>query len=785
MKILKDILIVISVTIILLLLTEGILRISGSGFSSDFFLEKELNGKKVLINNVDYTIPFFSERLVRTPMPIVMDRIREKDTYRIFIAGESAVMGDPDYSYGAGRILEVILREQFPGKHFEVINTAITAVNSNVVLPIVKESAKYDPDLFIFYIGNNEVIGPYGPTSVFLPFMKSPWLIRMSVAFNFTRIGQLTRHLGQTLRKTEGIPARWEGMEMYLKHKIALGDPRLEDVYHVYHENLQEMCKVTAGQVPVILCTVASNLRDCAPFASGPAHSEGNLSGSYDAESCFIKGNEFLAAGDTDMAYAYFTKARDYDLLRFRTDSKLNDITRKVYAESDSSKVHLLDMEKIIRSVAEKGIPGNDLFYEHVHFNFRGNYFLALNMAESVKKALKITTVISVPSLDFCKKRLAFNVYEEERINSEINLRLSKAPFTRQINHANDIHKRKEINGKIEDSVKNISAIESIYLNALQYHDDWLIRYNYALFQIKYFPHRRKSIIQSLTELTGKVPQLASLYFNLGYMYQLDENYTKARENYALALNILPGYNQVFEELGKISLVENKDKEAQKYFIKANMSNSRISEIYARIAMQYAQLKRADKASELMLASLHYDSKNFQALFSLGGYYISKKNYQVASTYFQRCVEIRPEDAESYYYLGKSYEGTKQYREAMGKYQKCIELNPENKQYHNSTGKVLFLLRLYRDAASAFSTTIELDPQFYEAYINLADCYMAQKLHSEAHRTLGKLVPENIKDPVILKRLALEYSRLNDNRSSEVCANLANQNAVGGKAIKE
>ena len=36
-------------------------------------------------------------------------------------------MGDPEPAFGVGRILEVMLRAQYPGKAFEVVNVAVTA----------------------------------------------------------------------------------------------------------------------------------------------------------------------------------------------------------------------------------------------------------------------------------------------------------------------------------------------------------------------------------------------------------------------------------------------------------------------------------------------------------------------------------------------------------------------------------------------------------------------------------------------------------------------------------
>ena len=104
------------------------------------------------------------------------------DTYRIFVLGESAAMGDPDPAYGFSRYLEVMLRERFPNTKFEVINTGIVAIDSHVILPIARELARYKPDLFIVYAGNNEVVGPYGPGTALTGSSLNLSAIRTSIS---------------------------------------------------------------------------------------------------------------------------------------------------------------------------------------------------------------------------------------------------------------------------------------------------------------------------------------------------------------------------------------------------------------------------------------------------------------------------------------------------------------------------------------------------------------------------------------------------------------------------
>jgi hypothetical protein len=56
---------------------------------------------------------------------------------------------------------------------------------------------------------------------------------------------------------------------MFLKNRIAPEDQRKEKVYYCFKRNLEDILRVgRAAHVPMILSTVAVNLKDCAPFGS-------------------------------------------------------------------------------------------------------------------------------------------------------------------------------------------------------------------------------------------------------------------------------------------------------------------------------------------------------------------------------------------------------------------------------------------------------------------------------------------------------------------------------------
>ena len=174
--------------VLVLALLEVGLRIFDYGYSTSFFKRVEDRGREYFINNDTFSLRFFPPELARWPETLKIPANKPADTTRIFVFGESAAMGDPQPAYGASRYLEVLLRERFPERKFEVINVSITAINSHVILPIARECAKHDGDLWIVYMGNNEMVGPFGAATVFGSRAPPLAMVRLNLAIQQARV---------------------------------------------------------------------------------------------------------------------------------------------------------------------------------------------------------------------------------------------------------------------------------------------------------------------------------------------------------------------------------------------------------------------------------------------------------------------------------------------------------------------------------------------------------------------------------------------------------------------
>src|ERR1035437_9197015 len=84
---------------------ELALRLAGYGYPTSFFLRTRIHGQEFYVPNAKFTFRFFSAAQARSSLPIQMAANKSSNGYRIFLFGESAANGDPDPSYGVGRLI--------------------------------------------------------------------------------------------------------------------------------------------------------------------------------------------------------------------------------------------------------------------------------------------------------------------------------------------------------------------------------------------------------------------------------------------------------------------------------------------------------------------------------------------------------------------------------------------------------------------------------------------------------------------------------------------------------
>ncbi len=511
--------------LITLIAIEGFLVLVDLGHSHRFYESTTLaDGTSAYKENRWFALPYFTVETLRRPQSFRLSKNKPPSELRVFVLGSSAAMGDPEPSFSASRMLQRMFEVNYPEYDVEVVNAAMTAINSHTVRRIARDCARLEPDAFLVYEGNNEVIGPYGPTGVLSGVSSNPFLTDLSI---FLRERRIVHVLTGLSRKSVGdIDSQWGGMQMFLDHVIESDDPRLQTVRMQFERNLNSIVKYgLRSNADVILSTVLVNQRGFAPFKSAdpdlPPGSErlntyeqlltegdaamgsGNWTGALDsylkawsldanaASLAFRIGRVYLALDHDADADRFLKQALELDTLRFRTSSELNSSIRQLVSKFEMDDgFEFVDIDGLFSQASPNGIAGDEWFYEHVHFNAYGNYQLArvwyLKLIENWNMRGLVNDIRSeIPSYKDLSRSLGYTLYEQGMIANELCDRLNRAPFTSQMDARFKLDQWKETLGKIGQELEKKSVVLEViatYEAAVSvYSDDAILLRNYGM----------------------------------------------------------------------------------------------------------------------------------------------------------------------------------------------------------------------------------------------------------------------------------------------------------------
>jgi tetratricopeptide (TPR) repeat protein len=747
----------LAVPLLLLAVVELGLRLAGFGHPTAFLLPSVNNGRKTFVQNNQFGWRFFGKRLSRTPNPISILREKPRDTVRIFVFGESAAFGDPQPAFGLSRVLQATLSLRHPGMKFEVVNAAMTAINSHVIVPIARDCARAGGDIWVVYMGNNEVVGPFGAGTVFGPQAPPLPFIRASLALKATRLGQLIDAAREQWQTAPADKSEWGGMSMFLNQQVRADDPRMTNVYRNFERNLADI--IRAGHdsgARVVVSTVAVNLKDCAPFASehraglpesdrqkwvelnslgiqaqaGGRSSEAvaqfQAAAQLDdtcAELQFRLGRCLLATGDVSGARKALSAARDLDTMRFRCDSRLNELARKAVAGRESEKILLADAEQSFAAASPDGLPGLDFFYEHVHLTFEGNCLLVRTVAEQVEKLLPPNAAAgnpAWPAVADCARRLGRTDRDLQPALVEILARLTGSPFTTQINHDEQIQRlTMEARGPARTNGAS-SLADALQLAQAAVHgdpdDSQLYEQLATLEQTAGHQAEAETAAQRAVEL---LPSSEEGWSQLGFTFVQEKKYDDAVKSYQRAFDLNSQDVWPLQNLAMALAKLNRKDEAMREYRRALAISPRFGLAWLGLGQLLESMGRKDEAAECFQKGLQNPIHQASELATLARFCQSRGWFEAASTNYSNAIQLDPWDPELRFEAGQSLAALGRHPQAADRYQEAARLSPAWGQAHFLSGVELGKSSQPAAAAHEFQEAARLMPEMMEARLNL------------------------------------------------------------------
>ncbi len=401
--------ILIAIPFLFFILIELGLRLGGFGHSYPLFItDPSQPGFNVV--NPDVIKRYFAKPEMAPPVKIestYFTQQKRPDALRVVVQGESTTAG---YPYGLGAslagMLQQRLQHQYPDRYVEVIQTAMAAVNSYTLLDFSSEILKIQPDLVVIYAGHNEYVGVMGVGSAYANHNRALTLLMLKL--KDLRIYQALQRMYISIKTqpadTDKNDTRTLMAKVAREKNIEIGSPLYQQGLEQFKGNMELLlARYRHAGIPVYVGTVASNLRDHSPFNSpnddptlqgmldqvaAQLHSgiesgaaqvaatelTSQLANRTNALAAYRLGQLFDVAKDYEQAKAWYIKARDWDQLRFRAPSEINNIIRQLAKEDN---VFLVDSEQKLIDHSSQGIIGKELMLEHLHPNVEGYFWLA------------------------------------------------------------------------------------------------------------------------------------------------------------------------------------------------------------------------------------------------------------------------------------------------------------------------------------------------------------------------------------------------------------------------
>jgi Flp pilus assembly protein TadD/lysophospholipase L1-like esterase len=575
---------------------------------------------------------------------------KSSETMRIFCFGGSTTYGHPfDCRTSFSRWLQDLLQASAPEKNFEVINVGGISYASYRIVPLVRETLKYSPDLMIIYMGHNEFLERRTYSGL---FGQGAGVIAVRSLVEQLRIYQVLQKFlaplfsgrdkpqGHSITGTgpsksilggevTAILDRSAGLELYHRD-----DEFAKGVVRHFAHNLEAMidlCK--KARVPVMLVDLPSNLKDFSPFKSehdtgltyrdqvalnreieraarliskGGFESADSLldkavgKDPYYAQTYYLKGKALLGIGQNSQARDNFVKAKDLDTCPLRCISAIEDQIVKIARENHVPFVPFKEfVEKRATHIGDQsGIPGNESFLDHVHPTIELHQLLAGLLLDKMvdQRLIKASRTLSG------EDRLAIFDSGMKSFDAHF-LALRDFNLAKTLKWAGKAEEAREAllraAEKMDDSPEIHKMLGSFYLDDQRYNEA-IQEYSRAL------------------SLSGNDPQME---FDLAVVFYKSGLTGKAVDVYERLLKSNHNMPEVFSNLGMIYLESGRVEDALQVITSGMQKNPDHSGLFAPYALALAVSGRALEATPWMLKAVQAEPGDANHLYNLAGMY--------------------------------------------------------------------------------------------------------------------------------------------------------------------
>lgn len=340
-----------------------------------------------------------------SPLPTSWSPHPAPGTLRIIVLGGSETAGFPDPGFAWPAQLATLLPTLCSNQAVEVVSLAFPGADSTVLRELARDLDGLHAHLWIIAAGADEFRGPFRIVDAAAGSRLSQGRTRLGLEARRYRLTRLLGGAGPvTASAAEPAP-------------MAVDPEAGVTAIARFESNLRAM--IRAGRdtgADVLVCIPPVNLLHAAPVLSphgigiappqqlewgrhasnavtllrrgewGGAFGELRTAELYDATPAnlqYLLAQATVGIGRTNDASRHAVRALESDPSRVRPGAAIAEVIRRTVAASGPG-VHVYDAARDVSAHAIHGVPGSDVFWDHVHPNPAGHHWWAAGLARQM-----------------------------------------------------------------------------------------------------------------------------------------------------------------------------------------------------------------------------------------------------------------------------------------------------------------------------------------------------------------------------------------------------------------
>jgi len=266
--------------------------------------------------------------------------------------------------------------------------------------------------------------------------------------------------------------------------------------------------------------------------------------------------------------------------------------------------------------------------------------------------------------------------------------------------------------------------------------DDDTVDVIYKRGEAYYYSHDYEKALSDFNKSIEEDSSNWEAYKKRGMTYYRLERYEEAIVDFDKSLSLASGSDSLtdVQELRADAILKVKDSDevVEVPFVEKEIKEGTDESVYFNQATAAFNKNDFSTAIDYFNKVLNLNPNNTEVLFMKGMAHNYLKQYELAIADFDKSLALSPSQPEVYYNRANTYVNLQKIDNALADYANAIHFNPTIPEVYFNRGNIYYNRGQFKEALQDYSKSVEINPEYTKAYFNRGLAYKTTEQYPQA-----------------------------------------------------